>query len=279
MLIHSDWHNHSAASYDSSLALDTLAQAAETYSFRKIGITDHLNYNDTAFIADLDNSAASVKAAQETYPKLVLGVELTPIAKPHFDYIAKTHNREGFVPPVSAEPYDIELGLTKAELMARGVRYAIGASHWRVDIPDMYNAVPELYADMKEWYRQQIWLACDERVTVLGHPWYHPYGLWYEDFSVIPRTMNEEIGAVLKQNGKYVECNSGFLRETAAPEKSLHKYVEMLREWFEMGIPVVHGSDSHSVYNGDHLFAEPYLEAAGFRDGDIVEIAEKDFWI
>ena len=278
MIIHSDWHNHSTASYDGSLTLETLAQAAETFAFRKIGVTDHLNYNDKAFLGDLDNSAASVKAVQEKYPKLVLGVELTPIAKPEFDYIAKTHTREGFVPPMSAEPYAIELGQTKEELIARGVRYAIGASHWRVDIPNWQSVAPELHADMQEWYRQQLWLACDERVTVLGHPWYHPYGLWYDDFSVIPHTMNEEIGAALKENGKYVECNSGFLRETEAPEKSLHKYAEFLREWFEMGIPVVHGSDSHFAYNGDHLFAEPYLAAAGFQDGDIVEIAEADLW-
>ena len=31
----------------------------------------------------------------------------------------------------------------------------------------------------EEWYRQQLWLACDERTTILGHPWYHPYRLWY----------------------------------------------------------------------------------------------------
>jgi hypothetical protein len=45
-----------------------------------------------------------------------------------------------------------------------------------------------------------------------------------------------------------------------------------------MGIPVTYGSDSHSAYADSHFAVEKYLSAAGFRDGDIVEIDEKDFW-
>ena len=53
---------------------------------------------------------------------------------------------------------------------------------------------------------------------------------------------------------------------------------EFLREFFEAGIPVTHGSDSHKNYKASHLDAEKYLIAAGFTDGDISEIAPQDLW-
>lgn len=45
-----------------------------------------------------------------------------------------------------------------------------------------------------------------------------------------------------------------------------------------MGIPITYGSDAHKDYNNVHLQAEKYLIAAGFTDGDIVEIREESFW-
>ena len=278
-MIHSDWHNHSRASYDAELTLEELSAAADQFDFRKMGITDHLNYNDQSFLQDMDRSARDFAGARDKFPKLVLGVELTPIAGPEFDYIQKTGTREGYVPgPWDGRPYEIKLGLTKEELMALGVSYGIGASHWRVDIPDRRSAPLDLDKNIREWYRQQLFLAQDARVTVLGHPWYHYKGLWYEDFSVIDPLMNREIGAALKENGKYAECNAGFLKAKDMSEKFRYQYVQFLREWHEMGIPIVYGSDSHNSYDKNHLWLTPYLASVGFKDGDIVEIAEKDLW-
>lgn len=275
MIIHSDWHIHSQASYDASLPLEEIARGARQFGFRKFGITDHANYNDTKFIGDLDASAVSVQAAQKIYPEMVLGVELTPIAKPQFDYIAKHGTREGYAPPMTDVPFDIELAVSREGLMARGVRYAIGASHWRVDgLADQ----ADLTDTIREWYRQQLWLACDERVTILGHPWYNGKGLWYEDFTQIPRSMNMDIAAALKENGKYAECNAHFFTTKNATEKFRNQYAEFLRELHEMGIPITFGSDSHNAYEDTYLRAEEYLIRAGFRDGDIVEIREESFW-
>lgn len=278
MLIRSDWHIHSQCSYDATLPLEEIAGKAREYGFRKIGITDHANYNDQKFLGDLDNSVKSVKEFQKQHPEVILGVELTPIEKPEFDYIAKTGTREGYVAPIMSGPYAIELAQSKEELVARGVRYAIGASHWRVDVPGGRQLTPDLDACIKEWYRQQMWLACDERVTILGHPWYHGNGIWYEDFTVIPRSMNMDIAAALKENGKYVECNSHFFRSQQTTEKFRHQYAEFIRELFEMGIPVTYGSDSHSAYKTVHLDTEKYLIPAGFVEGDISEVAEEHFW-
>ena len=135
-MFHSNWHIHSEASYDAELTLDRIVEKSKEYGFSRIGITDHLNFNDEKFISDLKRSAVSVKEISKSCPFVTLGVELTPIEKPEFDYIAKTGTREGYLPPMTSKPYDIELGMTKEELMSLGVRYAIGASHWRVDLPN-----------------------------------------------------------------------------------------------------------------------------------------------
>lgn len=49
MIIHSDWHIHSEASYDATLTLDEIAAAAKRCGFVKFGITDHANFNDESF--------------------------------------------------------------------------------------------------------------------------------------------------------------------------------------------------------------------------------------
>lgn len=277
-MIHSDWHIHSEYSYDASAPIETIASNSKAQGLRFVGITDHANFNDEKFMGDLRASAAAVKEAQKRYPYMILGVELTPIEKPEFDYIAKTGTREGYLPPEQGTPYGIELAATKEELISLGVRYAIGAAHWRVDVPGAKALPVDLDACIKEWYRQQMWLACDERVTVLGHPWYHGKAIWYDDFSIIPRSMNIDIASALKENGKYVECNSHFFTSGKATEKFRRQYAEFLRELFEMGIPVTYGSDSHNGYADMRPAVEKYLLAVGFRDGDISELSEKCLW-
>ena len=278
-MIHSDWHIHSEFSYDAENTLELIATRGQAQGLRLQGITDHANFNDIKFIGDLKASAAAVKEAQKKYPSLVLGVELTPIEKPEFDYvIANGGSRNGYVAPQQAEPFGIELAATKQELIDLGVRYAIGASHWRVDVPKAQRTPFDFDATVKEWYRQQLYLANDERVTILGHPWYIGNGAWYEDFSVIPHSMHADISAALKENGKYVECNSHFFTTPKATDKFRRQYAEYLREMFEMGIPVTYGSDSHKGYWDARSCVTEVLAAAGFKDGDITELKEEDLW-
>lgn len=278
LTIRSDWHIHSEFSYDGSMPLQKIADTAKEYGFQKIGITDHVNYNDPPFLNDLKNSAEAVTAFQKEHPNVVLGVELTPISKVKFDYIAKHGTREGHVLPVQDEIFEVMLPITKEELVRRGVRYAIGAAHNRQDVAKVLRDPRDVAANIKEWHRLQMFLACNETVTVLGHPWDHGGALWYSDFSVVPRSMHEELAAALKENGKYAECNGCFFRSQKTTERFRHQYAEFLRLLFEAGVPITYGSDTHSVYFTGHEIAAPYLEKAGFADGEIGEIAEKDFW-
>lgn len=278
LTIRSDWHVHSEYSYDAALPLSHLAQKAKEYGLQRIGITDHVNYNDNAFLSDIKNSSEAVKEFQKEHPNVILGVELTPISKVKYDYIAKHGTREGHVLPVQDEIFEIRLPLTKEELLSYGVQYAIGAAHNRQDVAKVLRDPKDVAANIKEWHRLQMYLACDETVTILGHPWDHGGALWYSDFSVIPKSMNEELAAALKENGKYAECNGCFFRSKKTTELFRHQYAEFLRLLFEAGVPITYGSDTHSVYFTGHEIAAPYLEKAGFADGEIGGIAEKDLW-
>ncbi|MBQ3551103.1 MAG: PHP domain-containing protein [Clostridia bacterium] len=276
-MIYTDWHIHSEASYDATLTLKEIAEGAKQRGYVNFGITDHVNYNDDKFLGDMKRSVDSVKEFQKECPEIILGVELTPIPKPTFDYVAKTGTREGFTLPESAKPYDIELAQTKEQLKAFGVRYAVCAAHARLDVTNPKEAPLDRDAYIKEWYRQQMWLASDERTTILGHPWWTSKNVWYDDFSVIPHSMNTDIAAVLKENKKYVECNEYFFRSDKTTDKFRHQYAEFLRELHETGIPVTYGSDSHRIFLNHDITVE-YLTAAGFKDGDIVAVEPQDLW-
>ena len=85
----------------------------------------------------------SVTEFQKEHPNIFLGVELTPIEKPEYDYIQKHGTRDGYIPPVTDKPYEIELAMTKEQLIKMGVRYAVGGAHWRVDIPNAKSLAPD----------------------------------------------------------------------------------------------------------------------------------------
>lgn len=279
-MIYSDWHIHTDASYDAKLPLETLIAAAKEQELRGFGIADHLNYNDEKFWGDIRKSSENFHRLKATCPSMRLGVELTPIAKPYFDYIARTGSRDGYVAPLQDKPYDIELAGTKEELMALGIQYAVGASHWRVDVPDMELKDSDA-AQINEWHRQQMYLACDERVTILGHPW-ACNNLWLGDFSIVPSSMHDELAAALVENGKYAECNVGMFTDKNTSELFRNQYAEFLRSFFERGIPITYGSDCHGNPDGSYpdkrMGAWAYLEKVGFKAGEIAELSDDKLW-
>ena len=282
-MIQSDFHIHSEYSYDAALKLSEIAEGAAACGFTRIGITDHANYNDPPFLSDARRSAAAVKEAQKKYPFMLSGVELTPIQKTQFDYIAKHGTRDGYVLPTGADRYGLELAMTKEEMVSLGMRYAIGASHWRTDTIGTGEGDGDAESLMRELFRQQLWLAQDERVTILGHPWYHGRAPWYQDFSMIPRTMQNELCAALLENGKCAECNTGVM--LLFEERERYQYAEYLREMLESGIRITFGSDSHKAYNDNRkgtgrgdIEIEKYLLAAGFKPGDFYTLQQSDLW-
>ena len=277
MIIRSDWHIHTNNSYDASLPLETIAEGARKLGLKNIGITDHLNLNDAFFKGCTKASVKNVKELNDKYPEIIPGVELTPIDKPQFDFIAKNGTNKGMDYTGIVNPYDkLELAMSKDELMEYGVRYGVGGAHWAFGLVNSLNG--DKNALSKEYLRQMLFLASDERVTILAHPWWNGPGVWFDDFSQIPRSMNMELAAALKENKKYVECNQFMLTTPKATEKFKKQYAEFIRELFEMGIPVTFGSDSHNTY-AEHIDeAEKLLSEVGFTDGEFSNLDEKDFW-
>lgn len=46
MIIKSDWHIHSEFSYDLKIALEEIMRKTKEFGYEKIGITDHVTFND-----------------------------------------------------------------------------------------------------------------------------------------------------------------------------------------------------------------------------------------
>ena len=169
----------------------------------------------------------------------------------------------------------------KEKLKALGVQYAVGAAHWRVEVADEM-AKESVEAQIIDWHHQQMYLACDDRVTILGHPW-ACNDTWFEDFSIVPASMHDELAAALIENGKYAECNVGmFIAEDTSKGNFRYQYAEFLRFLFEKGIPMTYGSDCHGDIGGnypdDRMNAWRYLEAVGFKDGDFSELSDDKLW-
>ncbi len=282
-MIHSDLHLHSEYSYDSCLPLDDIITAAKTRGYRQVGVTDHLNLPNHKFIGCLQRSAEHVLAAKKDCPNLLLGVELTPIEKPFYDYCVahpetEWYNPPGYTPPTSGVPipYPYEMAMSKEELMSLGVQYAVCAAHGYIDTP-----APDVHSIkdcVDAWYRMHMYLACDERTTILGHPYYHGLYLWYDDFSVVPKSAHEELAAALKEKNKLVEMNVDMILTPHASERFRRQYAEYMRFLFEAGVRVTYGSDAHNKYPDLREELTPYLEAVGFRDGDFSELTESDLW-
>lgn len=281
-MIHSDWHIHTDASYDARLPLETLIAAAKEKGMAGFGITDHLNYDTESFWGNIRQSAENYHRLKDQFPRMLLGVELTPVSQPMYDYTKKNGSKAGFRTQEQSAPFEIAMAGSKEALMALGVQYAIGACHWRCDVADE-QLQDTVEAQIREWHRQQMWLAADHRVTILGHPW-ACNDTWFHDFSIVPASMHDELAAALLENGKYVECNGSMFVAEDTQEKFRRQYAEFFRYLFERGIPITYGSDCHGDHNNSNRYRDTreetwrYLQAAGFREGDITDLPDEALW-
>lgn len=274
-MYNSDWHIHTEASYDGELPIEELIQSARKMGLTSFGITDHANYNSVSFLDNMRHSRQLYETHQ--MEGLYFGVELTPIAHPLYDYCAIHGTPEGYSPRAQAEPYGIALALTLEDMQRFGFHYAVGAAHWVLNVPYEQDTV------IREWHRQQMALACDSRIDILGHPWWF-WGEnhiwidsndryldkpWFSDFTVIPRSMHNELAAALKENNVCIEANAKMILGDRYPEGFYRKYAEYLRYMFEQGVPMTFGSDSHGpLYPDLREKVEAVLKQVGFQSGD-----------
>ena len=273
-MYNSDWHIHSEASYDASLPVDELIASAKKYGLKQFGITDHANLNIPSFWENMYKS----KQLYEKYQceGFYYGVELTVIPKSLYDYCAKHGTREGYTFPSNDKPCELEFMLTLEDLDKLGIMYSVAGAH------SILNVELEQSKIIREWHRQQMYIATDPRVDILAHPWWFP-GIkewqdsegryfdkpWFGDFDIIPRSMHNELAAALKENDVCIEANLSMICGNSYPENFYRKYNEYLRYMFEEGVKLVFGSDVHKPPYGDYRESvEKALSVVGFKSED-----------
>ena len=262
----SDWHIHSVASYDAHLHVAALVSQAEKQGLTDYGISDHVNVPSWIHF---------LKASRELFrqyarPGFHLGVELTTISGYLEEYDRRHGSMEGYVRPDLPGPEPVAFPLNAEELDDCGVEYVIGAGHWLLNTP---HTLEVIIADM---HRQNLFCACSPLVDIVGHP----YGIIktyenksgkqvpFDDFSLIPQSMHQELWAALKENGKAMEVNLSFFYNVR-PEAFRRAYAEFVRGAFETGVPITIGSDCHTQqYIDRNDLCREYLGAVGFRTED-----------
>lgn len=260
----SDWHMHTAASYDAKTTVREILESAEKQGVTDFGITDHVNV--PSWFHYLQESRALYDAHKK--PGFHFGVELTTISGYQEEYDRKNGNTVGYVNPEGVHP--VALPLTEEEIRAVQAEYVVGAAHW---VLAPCKTVCDAIAD---FHRQQMMLANDPRVDIVGHP-FCISGKYtddegnvtaFDDFGLVPREMIEEFFDALLKSGKCMEVNRCFMVNRT--EEFTRGYMRFVREAFERGIPITYGSDNHGPgYPDNQALVEKCLGEAGFKPEDL----------
>lgn len=287
MKITSDWHIHTRNSCDSAcLTVSDLISEAAQCGIRDFGITDHVHapYN----LPDIAR-ARDEFLANDPSPHFHFGVEASCMSQWEIDEIAANKNkykdpvyglRSGGKPGHYLDDiiYDAEwgpgpgcalaLGITEEYIAKFGIEYVIGGTHWPLFVP------LEVEALIREYHRQNMFLASHPLVDIIAHPWWGPNGIKMEgtwDFCRVPRFLHDEFAAAVVEHGKVVEINVGAGMLFRNGEKQT-QYLEFLAELRMQGVRFSIASDCHHVhYDVTEMFEKvgKMLESVGITDEDI----------
>ena len=279
-----DWHIHSRNSCDckhlphSTTMAETFA-AARAAGITDYGLTDHLH---TPFnLPDIEASRREFDSLPSDN-HLHFGIEASCVSEWELQEIA----RGGHETPVyglrSGGPANggMAIGIGLAEIDRFGIEYVIGGVHWPLYVPYERDAV------IRDYHRQNMFLACHPLVTIIAHPWWwmghwqdadgiYRADPWLDDFKRVPHSMHGEFAAAAREHGKVVEINLGaMLLNRQYPERFRRQYTEYLAGLKESGIKLSAGSDNHAQ--------EERYGAIGFEHAismlDNVGIHDDDLW-
>ena len=276
-MITSDWHIHSQNSCDGAcMAVADLINVAAEKGITDYGLTDHIH--TPINLPDLAASREEYLASTPS-PRFRFGVELSCVSAWELGEIATgSHGapvyglRSGG--PAGAEP---ALGVTADDLQPHGVEYVVAGTHWPLYVPFEREAI------IRDYHRQNMFLATHPLVTIVAHPWWwmghwqsedggFPAEPWFDDFGHIPASMHTEFAAALIENDTVAEANiSANLLNPAYPAGFGPRYAEYLAGLKAAGVRLSIGSDCHSArYEIDFEAAWRMLERVGFTG--------EDFW-
>ena len=278
MNITSDWHIHSRNSCDqAALIVADLVTEASAKGITDFGLTDHIHtpYN----LPDLTRSRAEYDQCTPS-PRFHFGVEVSCVSQWELDRLAADPEcvsnptygiRSGG--PAGAE---LAIGIDRAGLDALGVEYVVGGTHW-----PMYVEI-ERAAVIRDYHRQNMFLATHELVDIVAHPWWwHKYWQdndgnfagepWFDDFGHIPQSMHDEFAAALVETGTKAEINmSAILLNPHYPPRFKAQYLDYVAGLKAKGVQLCTSSDCHFPhYTIDFGAGSNMLDTVGITDGDL----------
>jgi len=277
MKLTSDWHIHTRNSCDSaSLLVADLVAGARAQGILDFGITDHIH---TPF--NLPDLVASRQEYLESDPsrRFHFGIEASCVSQWEMDEVATGRHANPVYGLRSGGPAwgPLALGIGREEMERLGVEYVVGGTHWPMYLP------PDRDAIIRDYHRQNLFLAAHPLVTIVAHPWWwmgywkdddgqYRGDPWLDDFGKIPTSMHDEFAAAAIEHGKIVEANiSANLCNGTYPESFGRQYAEYLAGLKERGVRLSLASDCHSPqYTARFEEAAALLESVGIRD--------EEFW-
>ena len=283
MTITSDWHIHSRNSCDSAcMAVSELARGAAEKGIRDFGLTDHIH---TSF--NLPDLAASRREYLDSSPspRFHFGVEVSCMSRWEIDEIATGKYDAPIYGLRSGGPADgpLAIGLTDEDIERYRIEYVVGGTHWPMYVPLEREAV------IRDYHRQNMFLAAHPLVDVVAHPWWwhghwqDPDGCfsaepWFDDFARIPKSMHNEFAEAVIDHDTVVEINiQAMLVNRRYPEHFKRQYLDYLAELKAGGVKLCVGSDCHSAqYEIDFEVAARMLESVGIRDEELWRLPSDD---
>jgi len=278
MKIRSAWHIHSHHSPcgNPEATLAKIVREVRGAGITSMGITDHLHCR---------LSVPSLRACRQEYDALAdaegvhFGVEVTCLRRydvRQIEALGKAAGVGGIQaggPPQDALALDVPPGF----LEELGAQYIIGGAHGPLGAP------PEREAVIRAYHRQNMFLATHPQIDIVAHPWWWGGAIWqdadgryrglpwFDDFSVIPKSMHDEFAAAAREHGTVIEINArAVLLNWAYPETFRPQYLEYLAFLKESGVVFSVGSDSHAAsYAGGLAEIAPDLERMGIPEGDL----------
>lgn len=263
-------HTHRSPCGKPDATLQRMADEIRAAGIPRWGYADHL-FTDRN-VRDLEEARREFDALTDT-AGAVFAVEASVLRDWDIRRTAKTGNIWGWHP--GGPKGSLEL-YCPPELVERlGIRYVIAGAHWPL------GARMTRKACVRDYHRQNIFLAEHPRVDIVAHPWWWrnkftpacrvpiPFP-WLEDFSIIPQSMHDEFAAATRENGKLVELNFTNILGESYSAWWHEQYLEYVVGLREAGCRFATGSDSHGPgYQPHPQDMLPVLERAGFTQADL----------
>jgi histidinol phosphatase-like PHP family hydrolase len=274
MPITSDWHIHSKNSCDSAcMEVTELVTQAAARGIVDFGLTDHLHTP-----CNRPDLACSRQEYWSSGPgaRFHFGVEVSCVSSWELEQIAGGRHGNPVYGLRHGGPAggQLAIGLTAADIDQFGLEYVVGGAHWPLSF--------ERRAIIRDYHRQNMFLATHPLVDIVAHPWWwmghwqaadggYPGEPWFDDFGHIPAALHDEFAAAAVEHGSVVEINlAAMLFNPSYPGRFVQQYLEYLAQLQARGVPLSIGSDCHCAhYEVDFAGAGALLASAGIRAGDL----------